>query len=269
MRARTSVPHSRNSVVIVQARTGSTRLPSKVMAPIGDYPMVLHVLERAALIGSPVILATTDLAEDDDLDALVREAGYETFRGSSDDVLDRYWRAAPDDAELIVRITADCPLLDPAVARAVLATLEQTDADLVSNVLPPSFPDGLDCSAVRRGALRVAWMEATFRSDREHVLPFICRQHDRFQLLNVACIPDWSAERWTVDDERDLAFIREVHAEVGQLPLVERSRMSTVLDLLRRRPDIRSLNAGTPRNAGYARSLREERLSPSDTTSER
>lgn len=246
------------AIVIVQARTTSARLPRKVLIPIGDRPMVLHVLERAALIGPPVVLATSSDPADDELAALVSAAGYEIRRGSRDDVLDRFVEAMPERARYVVRVTADCPFFDPAVGRAILAAAIETGADLVTNTLPPTFPDGLDCWAVAADALRTAWSEAVLPSDREHVLPFIWRQPERFRVLDLAHVPNLSVERWTVDDERDLTFAREVHQRLSAYPEVERRSFRTVLHILDAEPHLRSLNGGTVRDAGYARSLAED-----------
>ncbi len=216
------------ALVIVQARTTSTRLPRKVLLPIGDRPMVLHVLERAARIGPPVVVATSSDPSDDELAGVCVAAGYEVRRGSREDVLDRFVSALTADVTHVVRVTADCPLFDPEVGAAVLAAARATSVDLVLNTLPPTFPDGLDCWAVTAEALRTAWSEAVLPSDREHVLPFIWRQPERFRVLDIACVPDRSSERWTVDDERDLAFVREVERRLRSYPPRDRTSFATV-----------------------------------------
>lgn len=228
--------------------------------PIGDRPMVLHVLERAARIGPPVVLATSDDPEDDELASIVGKAGYAVSRGSRDDVLDRFVGAIPEGADAVVRVTADCPLFDPAIGRACLAALEASGMDYVTNVLPPSFPDGLDCSAVTTVALRRAWREATFKSDREHVMPYVWRQPELFRIWSFTHTPDLSADRWTVDDARDLEFVRAVHERTATLTDDQRMSMYAVLDVLAREPALRELNTGTKRDEGYTRSLAKDRL---------
>lgn len=245
-------------VVIVQARTTSTRLARKVLMPIGDRPMVIHVLERASLIGPRVLLATSSDPSDNDLAALASDSGYVVHRGSRDDVLDRFVSAVARDTTHVIRVTADCPLFDPEVARALLGVALATNVDLVLNTLPPTFPDGLDCWVVTASALRTAWSEAVLPSDREHVLPFIWRRPDRFRILDVASVPDLSEERWTVDDERDLALVREIERRLRSYPDAERMSFRTVLRILDAEPHLRSLNAGAKRDAGYARSLAED-----------
>lgn len=250
----TLVSHD-DAVVIVQARTTSTRLPRKVLRAIGDRPMVMHVLERAARIGPPVILATSADESDDELVEIVGRAGVAVHRGSLDDVLDRFVGAVPAAARLVVRVTADCPLFDPNVGRAILEACRAGGADLVCNTIVPTFPDGLDCWAVTTDALRRAWREATLPSDREHVMPYIWRQPHLFRVWNLAHAPDLSAERWTVDDERDLAFVRAAHERLAPLGDEERMSMYAVLRALDEHPELRRINAGTERDEGYRRSL--------------
>lgn len=215
--------------------------------------MVIHVLERASLIGVPVVLATTDDPADDELARTVAAAGYTVARGSRDDVLDRYAHAIPEGVGAIIRVTADCPFFDPAIGRAVLAALLASGVDYVSNVRPSTFPDGLDCSAITCEALLVASREATLQSEREHVVPFIWNHPDRFRSLNLAHERDLTSERWTVDDERDLMFARAVHERIGRES--DPTSMYAVLRVLEREPSIRALNAGAIRDEGYARSL--------------
>jgi spore coat polysaccharide biosynthesis protein SpsF (cytidylyltransferase family) len=158
-----------------------------------------------------------------------------------------------------VRLTGDCPLLDPAVSGLVVAEyLRRSGAiDYASNVHPPTYPDGLDTEVISARALETAWTEARRPSDREHVTPYVWRQPGRFRLANVGHDRDLSALRWTVDDARDLALVRQVYS--GLSP-DGRSvfGMTEVLDLLRARPGLAGLNAGTRRNEGLERSERAD-----------
>jgi spore coat polysaccharide biosynthesis protein SpsF (cytidylyltransferase family) len=245
-------------IAVVQARLGSTRLPGKALAPVAGRPMLAHVLARAAAVPGVdrVVLATTVSPEDDALVEVARGAGAAWVRGSAEDVLDRFRSAIEaHPADAVVRVTGDCPLLDPAVSGLVLAEyLRRPDAlDYASNVHPPTYPDGLDTEVVSRAALEAAWREARLGSDREHVTPFIWRQPGRFRLASVAGAPDLSGLRWTVDDARDLALVRAVHDALA--PDGRRLfGLGEVLDLLRARPDLTSINAGTRRNEGFERS---------------
>ena len=251
-------------VVIIQARLGSTRLPGKTLAEIAGSPMLAHVVERAVAIRgvTEAILATTTNPEDKAIATFARRAGIRCVRGSEEDVLDRFRFAAGEcRADVIVRVTADCPLFDPAVCGLVLGEYlgRQGQIDYVSNVHPPTYPDGLDAEVFSREALEAAWREARLPSDREHVSPFIWRRPARFRLANVSNAEDLSVHRWTVDTEADLAFVRAVfdaYAARGQRP----AGMRDVLTLLREHPEIQRLNAGQQRNGGLARSLAADQV---------
>ncbi|MGQ0534485.1 MAG: cytidylyltransferase domain-containing protein, partial [Methanobacteriota archaeon] len=200
-------------IVIVQARFGSTRLPGKVLAEVGGRPVLIHVLQRAAAIEprARVVLATTEAAADDATAAAAERAGFAVFRGSEDDVLDRYyqaWRRFGGDP--VVRVTADCPLLDPSVSRRVLDRVLRGDVEYASNLRPNSYPDGLDTEVATGAALECAWGEAERRADRENVMPYIWLRPERFRIANVVGERDLSERRWTVDEPEDLAFVRAV-----------------------------------------------------------
>ena len=242
---------------IIQARMGSTRLPGKVMADLRGQPLVDRVVGRARQAASldAVVVATSDHASDDILAAHCAARAIPCFRGSQDDVLDRYYRAAEQtEATVVVRLTADCPMLDPGVIDRVVATFRSGGFDYVSNVLEPSYPDGLDVEVFGRKALDRAWREAALRSDREHVTPFIWRQPDRFRLGSERHAEDLSALRWTVDEPQDLEFVRRVYQRLDP----ERFDMADVLAVLRDCPDLAALNRGFNRNEGYQKSLRED-----------
>jgi spore coat polysaccharide biosynthesis protein SpsF (cytidylyltransferase family) len=198
---------------IVQARIGSTRLPGKVLADLCGRPVIEHVLQRASQIAGidAVVLAVPASSSDDALAEVGRRAGVIVVRGNADDVLDRYRAAAyASGAAAIVRITADCPLLDPAVSSQVVSRFVKGDVDYVSNIHPPSFPDGYDTEAFSLAALDTAWSEASDPYEREHVTPFIWRRPDRFTLANVSADQDRSTWRLTVDTADDLRALRDI-----------------------------------------------------------
>jgi len=246
-------------LAVVQARLGSRRLPGKALLEIAGRPMLAWVLARASAIPGvdEAVLATTACPDDDALVALARSLGVPSVRGSVDDVLDRFHstlRASPVDA--IVRVTADCPLLDPMVSGLVVEEfLEHRDAaDYVGNVQPATYPDGLDTEIFSAAALERAWREARRPSDREHVTTYIRDERNGFRLRNVAHGEDLSRHRWTVDEPRDLDFVRAVYAELA--PAGARIfGMREVLELLRARPELAALNEGIARNEGRRRSL--------------
>jgi spore coat polysaccharide biosynthesis protein SpsF (cytidylyltransferase family) len=244
-------------IVVIQARLGSTRLPGKALAEIGGRPMLAHVVERARAIAGidEVVVATTVNRRDDPVSEWTETATVPCVRGAEEDVLDRFHDVlAKHPADALVRVTADCPLLDPEVSGRVVAEWRRGNADYVSNVHPPTFPDGLDTEVVSRSALETAWREARVASDREHVTPFIWRQPDRFRLVNVSHAEDLSDRRFTVDDAADLEFVRAVYERLSP-DGTRRFAMSHVVALLAAHPDLRSLGSGQRRNEGYERSL--------------
>ena len=212
----------RRVVAIVQARMGSTRLPGKVLAEIAGVPMLVRTVERARLASTvhDWMVATTTDAADDAIEALCRERGYAVYRGSVNDVLDRYHRAALQaSADVIVRLTADCPLLDPALVDLTVRSFldAQPPADLVVNRLPGArtYPIGLDVEVVSFLALEHAWREAAEPHQREHVLPFLYDPPGRFRVIRLDAERDYGDLRWTVDTPEDLEFVRQVYAHLG------------------------------------------------------
>ena len=197
---------------------GSARLPGKVLADIGGRPALAHVLERAAMIdpGATLVLAIPVAADDDVLVEVGTKAGALVVRGSADDVLDRFHLAAErTGADAIVRITGDCPLLDPAVSARVVARFRVGDVDYVSNAHPPTYPDGYDTEVMASAALDAAWREAALPYEREHVTTFIWQRPDRFRCANVADEVDRSSWRLTLDTADDLANLRRLHQQLG------------------------------------------------------
>jgi spore coat polysaccharide biosynthesis protein SpsF len=229
--------------------------------------LLAHVVERAAAIPgiASVVLATTQSPADDELEAFARAAALRWVRGSEEDVLDRFCLAAREtQAEAVVRITADCPFLDPTVSGRVLAeyAARRPGVDYVSNVHPPTYPDGLDTEVFSVEALEIAAREASLPSEREHVTPYLWGHPDRFRLANVEHEDDLSEHRWTVDTRADLDFVREVLKALG--PSSARAGMGEVLRLVAQRPALRGINAGSRRNEGFERSLAAERRSMTD-----
>jgi glutamate-1-semialdehyde 2,1-aminomutase len=201
-------------VAIVQARLGSVRFPNKVMRHIDGVPMIellLGRLSRAARLDK-VILATTDSARDRPLVDHVAGLGYEVFRGSEADVLDRYYRAAlPHRPSAVVRITGDCPLVDPELVDEIVAAYQSQSVDYLSNTQPPTYPNGLDVEIFSFDALTRAVFEAAQPAEREHVTPYFYRS-GRFRIGNWMHKDDLSRERWTVDEPADFEVISNVFA---------------------------------------------------------
>lgn len=236
---------------------GSTRLPGKVLADINGQPMLWHVVQRARAAREidEVRVATSMEPANDPLAEWCRQTGTPCFRGHESDVLDRYCQAArAAGAGVIVRLTADCPLLDPAIVDRVVALRRTHDAHYASNSVQRTYPDGLDAEAFTMAALERAWSEASWASEREHVTPYIWKHPDRFRLAHVTQDVDLSGLRWTVDQPEDLEFVREVSRYYGsRFP-----GMVEVLEFLRTHSDLAARISGRVANEGYQKSLRED-----------
>lgn len=211
---------SKKVVAIIQARLGSTRLPGKVLLDLAGAPVLARVVNRCrrAATLDEVLVATTTLAADDPIVALCRANNWQSFRGQEDDVLDRYYHAALQGrAGVVVRITSDCPLIEPEVIDLTVQTfLSHGALDYAGNSLPPrTFPRGLDVEVFSFEALARAWREDGNPAWREHVTPYIYRHPEKFRLHAVVNDPDLSFMRWTVDTPEDLKFVRKIYEYFG------------------------------------------------------
>jgi len=233
-------------VAIIQARMGSSRLPGKVLMTLFDQPVIQWVYERASRIPgvNNVVVATSTAIVDDPLAHWCQRHGVQVFRGSEHDVLDRYLQcASKHGADAVVRITADCPLLDPQVSgRVVAAFREAQPCDYASNTQPATFPDGLDTEIISRNALETSGREVKEAFEREHVTTFVRRHADRFRLESVVCEPDLSDHRWTLDELSDFAFLSAVAERLGGQNRF--GSMRDVLDVLEAEPELRAINSG-------------------------
>jgi len=203
-----------NIVAIVQARMGSTRFPGKVLEMIGDMTMLGRVVQRVqrAKSLSQVLVATTILQADDTIVAECDRLGVSVFRGEEQDVLDRYYRAAQNErADVIVRITSDCPLIDPVVIDQVIGAFQTKICDYASNTLEQTYPRGLDTEVMSMEALSRAWSEASAPHQRVHVTPYLYQNPGLFRLASVKADADYSQHRWTVDMPDDLEFVRRIY----------------------------------------------------------
>ncbi len=209
-------------VAIVQARLSSARFPGKVLAPLHGMPMIFFMLKRLERLKrvDAVILATSLDPSDDPLALAAHDAGIDCFRGSLDDVLARFHAAAQlAEADIVVRLTGDCPLIDPELVDSVIDLLISDGADYASNTAPPTYPDGLDVEAMTMATLTVAADEAELRSEREHVTLFIHSRPERFRLATVVGKADHSALRWTVDYPDDLKLVSALVAAIDGDPV--------------------------------------------------
>ena len=258
-------------LTVIQARTGSTRLPGKVLLPLAGAPALLRLVERvrAARFSGRLVVATTTLPEDDVLEGLCRGCDVDVFRGHPSDLLDRHVAAARAwDADYVVKIPSDCPLIDPAAIDRVVGNFlaDETNWDYVSNLHPATWPDGNDVEIMPRAALETAWREATRACDREHTTPFLWDHPERFRVGNVAWETELdlsSTHRFTLDYPEDYTFLSEVYGALyAARPLFT---LRDVLELLAERPALRALNARHLGTSWYASHLHELRtITPAD-----
>jgi spore coat polysaccharide biosynthesis protein SpsF len=237
-----------NTIAIIQARMNSSRLPGKVLLDIGGQPMLVRVVERARRAQSVdgVLIATTTDPSDDALEAACRERGYPVYRGSQFDVLDRFYQAARQaQADVIVRLTADCPVIDPHVIDQTVSAFHAAGADFAANRLPPpwkrTFPIGLDTEVCSFAGLERAWKEARLPFEREHVMPYFYDQAGRFKITVIDHPVDYGAQRWTVDTPEDLQLLRAIFAH---FPGQDHFSWLQVLELIEREPGLQHINAG-------------------------
>ncbi|MBA4375088.1 MAG: acylneuraminate cytidylyltransferase [Anaerolinea sp.] len=233
-------------VAIIQARMSSTRLPGKVLLDLGGRPVLCRMIERVKMAKrvDQVIVATTIEPSDDPIVALCKNECIPVFRGSLPDVLDRYYQAALlYNADIIVRLTGDCPLIDPELIDQTVDALFSAKADFTCNRLPPPFkrtyPIGVDVEVCTLDALKRAWQEAVEKHDREHVLPFLYEVEGRFKVIQLNHTEDLGSLRWTLDTPDDLTLLREV---IKRLDYRNDFTWLEVLDLFRQDPQLARLN---------------------------
>jgi spore coat polysaccharide biosynthesis protein SpsF len=234
-------------VCIIQARMGSSRLPGKVLKQICGQPMLGWVMKRASrsrLISNIVVATTIDPA-DDLIETFCKSERISCYRGSEFDVLDRYYQAAKaQDADILVRLTADCPLIDAVLVDATIEKLLEVKADFAANRLPPpyqrTYPIGLDTEVATIKALETAWRLAEKPFEREHVMPFLYDPQNNFKVLVLDADKNYGNQRWTVDTPEDLEFIQQVTKKLD-------CRMDfgweEVLKILNENPELSKINA--------------------------
>lgn len=239
----------------------SSRLPGKILMPLRGQPMLARQLQRLKGTANldEIVVATTVDAADDPVVALARLEGVAWFRGDEHDVLHRYLGAArASRADVVVRMTADCPLIDPAVTDRVVEAVCEPGCDYASNVIRRTYPRGLDVEAFHRDVLERMARLATSSPAREHVTYFVHREHpELFLLRNVADVEDHSDLRWTVDTEADLALVRAIYeladlggGEGGGAAPGSRLTYRELVGLVRARPDLVAMNAHIVQKAG-------------------
>ncbi len=251
---------------ILQARISSSRLPGKVLKPILGRPMLERQLERLARVTriDKLIVATSDDKSDDALAALCQSLGITAFRGSLDDVLDRFYRAAlMHDPVHVVRLTGDCPLCDPKLIDEMIQFYLEGNFDYLSNALEPTYPDGLDVEIFRFSALKTAWKEAGLVSEREHVTPFLYKHREKFNVGSYKGKIDLSRFRWTVDEAEDLELVQKIYETL--YPRNPAFTTADILSLLEEKSEWNTFNMKFERNEGYKKSVREDSMTACTT----
>jgi spore coat polysaccharide biosynthesis protein SpsF len=230
-------------IAIVQARMGSTRLPGKVLMDLGGQPVLSRVvlrLRRAATLAE-VVVATTESWKDESVVQLCEDRCVKVFRGSEEDVLDRYYRAASFyGCDAVVRITSDCPLVDAELVDHVVREFLEKKADYASNVLVRTYPRGLDAEVFTLSALEKVWRLADRPHQREHVTPLFYQRPDLFRLAHTRGEKDYSRYRWTLDTPDDLCLIRTIY---GHFDNRDDFSWRQAIDLMEQIPELHSINA--------------------------
>ncbi|BBI31776.1 spore coat protein [Cohnella abietis] len=245
-------------VAIIQARMGSSRLPGKVLRLLDGITVLELIVERLSECRTlhEIVVATSVSEKDDAVAKEMERLNIAVFRGDEKDVLDRYYRAATlTKADAVLRITGDCPLIDPEVVDAVVESFVKRYPSLQysSNIHPPTFPDGLDVEVFSYEALEQAWKEATSPFEREHVTPYIHSKPHMFAKANVGSSEDYSRLRWTLDEEEDYLFLSALIDKAREWGI--NPRLATLehwIHILEQYPQLTELNSGIVRNAGSA-----------------
>jgi len=244
-------------VAIIQARTGSTRLPSKVLMHIVGKPMLWHVIDRLKHCKNVdlVVVASTVKDSDKPVLELAEESGAGTFAGSEDDVLDRYYQAAKKfDADVIVRITADCPLIDPEMVDHLVAYFKNNKIDYFNT--GPSFPEGVDTEVFSFAALETSWKKAEKHYEREHVSMYIHGHPEEFKIACIENESDMSDIRFTVDTQEDFIVVTKIFENLYRESQV--FHLQQTVDFLKSHPEIAIINKDIVRNEGFISSLKKE-----------
>jgi spore coat polysaccharide biosynthesis protein SpsF len=227
---------------IIQARMGSTRLPGKVMMTVDKKNPVLYYvisqLQHSKFLNK-IVIATTDLKEDDKIVEFAQNLGIDYFRGSSSDVLDRYYQCAKKFSfSTIVRITSDDPLIDPEIVDQVIKKFYSGSYDYVTNTLPRTFPYGTETEVLTFEALHIAWIEAKQSYEREHVTPYLYNNPDKFKIGSLIHSKNISFLRWTVDKQTDLELVRIIVSKIKKTPIL----MDDIINLLTKEPQLIDIN---------------------------
>jgi spore coat polysaccharide biosynthesis protein SpsF (cytidylyltransferase family) len=247
-------------VAILQARCSSSRLPNKVMLNILGKPMIQQQIERlnkSKLINEIVVATSTD-ETDNRLVSLCQKLKQPVFRGDLSNVLDRFYQTAVhSNADIVIRLTGDCPLTDPELIDVVIKKHLQELNDYTSNIELETYPDGLDVEVMNMSVLKEAWQKATLKSEKEHVTTYI-RKNNKFKKGNVLSHVKMSHYRWTVDETVDFEFVKRVYERLGQGGKYFDTK--EIYDLLVSEPELTAINSDIVRNEGFLKSLANDNV---------
>lgn len=245
-----------NIAIIIQARVDSERFPKKVLKLIDEEPVLLHVINQCKKTGLKIIIATTKRKIDDPIVKIAKKACVKISRGSKNDVLDRYYQTAKKfDLKWIIRVTADCPFIDPNESRKVVKYLINHNVDYVS-LDEKTYPDGLDTEGFTFKSLESAWKHSKLKSEREHVTPYIKNQKNNFKQKIISYKKDLSRFRWTIDYEDDLKFSKFIFKNLKNKNMVS---LKNILKVLNENPELTKINSSHKRNEGYKKSLKKDK----------
>lgn len=246
----------RNIIVIIQARMGSSRLPGKVLKTIKDKTILGYVIDSVSKSNyiDNIVIATTDNDDDYAIVEYCEENNLNVFRGSENDVLDRYYQCAKKNkAKNIVRITADCPLHDYKVIDKVIEEFINSDYDYVTNTFEYTYPDGMDVEIFTFEALENAWKNSKLLSEREHVTPYI--RNNKFKVKNVYSDKENPIYRLTLDEPEDFVFIESIINGIGR----DNFNLEDIIEFLENKPELLEINNSFGINEGYEKSLKEDK----------
>ncbi|MGL1934859.1 MAG: glycosyltransferase family protein [Fibrobacterales bacterium] len=238
-------------LAVLQARTSSRRLPGKVLKKILGKPMILHQIERIQRSENidHLVVATSEDMSDDALEQMCQMVGVDCFRGSLDDVLDRFYQCASVYNPLhVVRLTGDCPLIDPEIIDKLIAYYQGAGLDYASNAIEPTYPDGLDVEVFSYSTLTTMWRQAQLQLEREHVTQYVYNNRACFKIGDIKHSIDYSSMRWTVDEPEDFVFVSKIFQALYKGN--EEFGFSDILKLIREQPELLEINNCFKRNDG-------------------
>lgn len=250
----------KNIVAIVQARMTSSRLPNKVLMDLGKRTVVGQVFNQLSYskMVNKVVLATSDDVSDDPLENWAVKNNVEYFRGDLNNVLKRFYDTAKEyTADIIIRITADCPLIDPEIVDSVIKVFLEGGYDYFSNTNPPTFPDGLDTEVFTFKALEKAFLNAELLSEIEHVTPYLRNHPEVFKIGNYLSSVNYENLRWTIDNKEDYEFLKNIFNNLNNNTTF--IGWKQVIEFLSKNEEIQKINSHIQRNEGFIKSLNEDK----------